>query len=77
MGNIAALVEFIVHKTTILGRCNNDSCDNAYGNYLAIAIFSTVISIFLSVCENFFSFYLKNNRYSFYYYFIGAFCCGN
>ncbi|PKY39827.1 hypothetical protein RhiirA4_528473 [Rhizophagus irregularis] len=50
MGNIAALVEFIVHKTTILGRCsNNDSCDNAYGNYLAIAIFSTVISIFLSV----------------------------
>ncbi|RGB31912.1 hypothetical protein C1646_707849 [Rhizophagus diaphanus] len=51
MGNIAALVEFIVHKTTILGRCsnNNNLCDNAYGDYLATAIFSTVISIFLSV----------------------------
>lgn len=54
MGNIAALAVFIVHKSTILEKCNNDSCDNAYANYLAIAIVSAIISFFLSVCEKIF-----------------------
>ncbi|GBB84390.1 hypothetical protein RclHR1_00110023 [Rhizophagus clarus] len=54
IGNIAALAVYIVHEPMILKSCynhtsDNSSCDDEYDKYLAIAIISTIISLFLSV----------------------------